>query len=87
MATAFEEAGIRRDHFIKTLAAALAAIGSAQGIFSVVAQGSASDGAWLSSPLVRKVSSYNGYMMWIMLSTALRSVGQFDSAAIMYLAR
>lgn len=87
--TAFEEAGIRRDHFIKTLSSALSAIGGAQGMMGVMRPDEATMAAtpWLTSPLARRISMHNGYMVWIMLSTALRSIGQFDSSAIFYLGR
>jgi hypothetical protein len=88
VASAFEDAGLRRSHYMKILAASLAAVGSAQGILKIFQDGKADDSiTWLSSPLARKLSGVNGHMVWMGASLLLGFTGHYDKAATWYLDR
>ena len=88
VASAFEDAGLRRSHYMKILAASLAAVGSAQGILKIFQDGKADDSiTWLSSPLARKLSGVNGHMVWMGASLLLGFTGHYDKTATWYLDR
>jgi len=87
VATAFEESLIRRDSYIQILSAALAAIGSAQGILRILHDKDWPKVPTLSSSMMLRVSQTNGYMVWMGISSLLSRLGQYDRSAILYLSR
>uniref|UniRef100_A0A7S0XQP0 Uncharacterized protein n=1 Tax=Hemiselmis andersenii TaxID=464988 RepID=A0A7S0XQP0_HEMAN len=88
VSAAVEDMGLRRNMYIQVLSAALAAIGSAQGMLRIFQDPKAEEAAvWLSSPAIRRISTLNCHMVWMVASMALKFTGHYDKAAIAYLDR
>ena len=84
LVAAFEDAGVRRDTYLKTLAAALSAVGSMQGFlrFFQSDEKPAAGTVWLRSPLAARLAGFNGHMVWYVVSALLGFAGHHDKAAV-----